>query len=122
MLQIRDLQEGAAPDVVTANDVSRRLLLAQGDDGLSARRVDFGFKQRRLFAARPDQLRDDLGELGLVPMPPRPVSGVEGDMILSVEASPWAADFDRLETIAATVASRLGWICTGWCAEVSERL
>ena len=120
MLHVSDLPEMADPAVVDANDVSRRVLRAQGDDCVSARRVDFGFRRRRIFAVRPDHLRTEFEALGFAPLPHGVRTGAEGDLILSIEASPYAADFDRFDSMVARIAARVGWTSTGWSAAVRE--
>ncbi|CUH28435.1 hypothetical protein JSE7799_00809 [Jannaschia seosinensis] len=120
MLHVTDLSHAADTAVIAANEASRQILRRQGDDCVSARRVDFGFRRRRLFAARPDQLRSDLEELGFVVLPGGARTRAEGDLILTIQASPYAADFDRLDSAAARMAARAGWTSTGWSAAVRE--
>ncbi|MEM7488197.1 MAG: hypothetical protein AAF390_03630 [Pseudomonadota bacterium] len=106
--------------VVDANDLLRRMLRAQGDDVGSARRVDFGFRRRRFFAAKPKVLTDRMAELGLTPLAASETTGAGGDLVFCIEACPHAADFDVLESLATRTAARCGWRSEGWSSFVRE--
>ena len=122
MLRLREIPVDALPDPATLNAPLRRKLLAQGDDGITARGVYFGFRRARLFAVRPDQLRDALEGTGLGIPPPGAARGIEGEVVLSIEASPYAPDFDRFDAMVTRIAARQGWLCLGWSTELRERL
>ncbi|MEM7642985.1 MAG: hypothetical protein AAF366_10690 [Pseudomonadota bacterium] len=109
-----------SPDVVDANDAVRRVLMAQGDDGLSVRRVDFGFRRARLLAARTDAFLTRMRGLGLTPLPGSETTGAEGDLILWIEASPHAVDFDLFDWMVTEAATECGWRCEGWSSFVCE--
>ncbi|MEM8850523.1 MAG: hypothetical protein AAGE03_10870 [Pseudomonadota bacterium] len=109
-----------SPELVDANDAVRRVLLAQGDDGITARRVDFGFRRARLLAARTDAFLARMGRLGLTPLPGSETTGAEGDLILWVQASPHAVDFDLFDSMVTEAATDCGWRNEGWSSFVCE--
>ncbi|MEM8823841.1 MAG: hypothetical protein AAGF30_09560, partial [Pseudomonadota bacterium] len=118
MLHHADFEQTVDRAVVDANDMLRRMLRAQGDDGTSPRRVDFGFRRKRLFSVKPHLFEARMAELGLTPLPTSETTGAEGDLIFWIEACPHATDFDLLDTMATHIAAQCGWRSEGWSSFV----
>ncbi|MCK0167088.1 hypothetical protein MWU52_05955 [Jannaschia sp. S6380] len=122
MLHRDDFGRATGTALVDANDMLRRMLRAQGDDGLSPRRIDFGFRRARLFASKPADLAAKIEELGLTKLPASVTTGAEGDLVMTIEASPYAADFDRLDAVLTDLAAGCGWRNEGWSSVVRETI
>ncbi len=122
MLHQSDFAQTVDSAVTDANDLLRRALLSQGDDRLLVRRIDFGFRRARLFAARPPVFLHRMAELGLTPLPASKTTGAEGDLILWITASPHAIDFDLFDTMVSETAAECGWRNEGWSSFVREAI